>query len=1608
MPPSSPALSFIRPAHVRRISRMLVAAFALACLLAVRPAHWFSHAADAEAHVPQLATLSAEPSVRVPEDMAPTVQLTDGRAVLTAYQGPAALQAAFEQNEAQPLALTTADFDEDGVPDLIAGYNTPQGNALTSLRGNVDALYPHAPEAKQRQVTGTFTNAPFLSPAHIFPLTIAPDFLAAGDFDADGHWDIAAAERGGNVLTFMAGDGRGQFAQAKEIALPGTVTALTSGEMNRADGLTDLVVGVRNEKGAAVLVFEGPEGALRAEPEILNAPAAVNALTLGQLDNSYEMDLAIAAGTNLLVVHGRDRKLSLDAEQQRKVLSAHTELRTFATPINSLVIGDFTASHKPALALLDAAGQVQIIAPTETVKSKQAPPSLRAWSERTLDIGSATQATTLVRTKTSAQAGDDLILLNSAHQQVQLLSGAADSDSQTTTLATTGATAALLPMRLNGDALNDLIVLQAGQVAPTVVHTTSAQTFVVNSTADTDDGACTTAPNGCTLREAINAANQNAGADTINFNIPGSAPFTITITGQFGLPFITDAVTIDGTTQPGFSGKPIIELSCNGASVSGLVITGGNSRVRGLVVNRFSGAAGGISGIVLSGSGNNVIEGNYVGTNVSGTAIQTSACFAGVRTVASNNNLIGGTVAAARNIISSNSNRNIGLDELSSSFSTGNQVQGNYIGTDATGTVALRSSNNGGGIISLGGISNIIGGTTPQARNIISGNANVGVQIGSGATGNLIQGNYIGTDVTGTIALGNDSGVSPNNAPNNTIGGTVSSAANLISGNDAEAISIIFSNANGNLVQGNKIGTDPTGTVALGNSQVRARGAVSIGQAASNNVIGGTVAGARNLISGNRGTGMTIYADANNNSVQGNLIGTDVTGATPLPNLLSGIYIQNANTNLIGGNTPEARNIISGNGSAGISLYGGPNATGGGPANNNRIEGNFIGTNAAGTAKLSNSADGIQVTINQGSATNTIGGATTDRRNIISGNNGNGIAIGIRLNDPNTGQPLSGTGGTGITLQNNYIGIDVNGQNCLGNTLNGVFVDADSQINTIADNLIACNGQNGVYIPQNNNPGVRILIDNNNIYKNGALGIDLGQAGITPNDPLDTDGGANLQQNFPVLTGVSSPIAANGKGGVSPQGTVTVSGTLNSTPNTIFLVHWYFSADQQCVNNQEQSRQLDSQKFFVTSDAQGNAPFTFPFTFPPGVTRGVINATASDQPTNTSEFSACLSVVDTPPLPTIQFSAANFQVGEGDGRATATVTRSGDTSGTATVDYRTTDTDTFTVGCADTVNNHGGAYGRCDFATTVGTLQFAASETQKTITIPVIDDAHAEGNETFQVVLSNPSGATLGTPATATLTIQDNDQTGAANPIFGSPFFVRQQYLDFLSREPDTGGFNAWLNVLNNCSDVNNNPACDRILVSQSFFGSPEFQLKGFYVFRFYKLAFNRLPEYLEIIPDMSFVAGATADEVFARKAQLATNFTQRQEFQSTYGSLTNSAYVTALLNRYQLTQVTTPDPQQPDGTTKVTLTSNDLSNRLTANTLTRAQVFRAIADSDQVNGVEFNNAFVAMQYYGYLRRKPEDAGYQAWLRVLQAGDIRTMVNGFMNSNEYRLRFGQP
>jgi uncharacterized repeat protein (TIGR01451 family) len=360
----------------------------------------------------------------------------------------------------------------------------------------------------------------------------------------------------------------------------------------------------------------------------------------------------------------------------------------------------------------------------------------------------------------------------------------------------------------------------------------------------------------------------------------------------------------------------------------------------------------------------------------------------------------------------------------------------------------------------------------------------------------------------------------------------------------------------------------------------------------------------------------------------------------------------------------------------------------------------------------------------------------------------------------------------------------------------------------------------------------------------------------------------------------------------------------------------------------------------------------------------------------------------------LQFGSTNYTVSEGAVGAQITLTRTGDSASTVSVDFSTIDDDA-PVRCDDNLSNHGVAYARCDYATTVDTITFAPGETQKTVSIPLFDDAFAEANEKVQLSLSNVVGANLGLNS-ATLTINDNDTVNGTNPITGSPFFVRQQYLDFLSREPEPAGFNAWLGVLNNCSDVNNNPDCDRVTVSSSFFRSQEFQLKGFFVFKFYQLGLGRLPTYAEIATDMRKVTGETADEVFVKRDAFAAAFAKRQEFRERFDNLTNADFVDRFLRNAGIEELTG------------SVTRESLISDLGMARKTRTEVLRALVEHPDVDAVEYNGAFVAMQYYGYLRRAPEPAGYEAWLTYLNAHptDFRTMVNGFLNSVEYKLRFG--
>ena len=232
----------------------------------------------------------------------------------------------------------------------------------------------------------------------------------------------------------------------------------------------------------------------------------------------------------------------------------------------------------------------------------------------------------------------------------------------------------------------------------------------------------------------------------------------------------------------------------------------------------------------------------------------------------------------------------------------------------------------------------------------------------------------------------------------------------------------------------------------------------------------------------------------------------------------------------------------------------------------------------------------------------------------------------------------------------------------------------------------------------------------------------------------------------------------------------------------------------------------------------------------------------------TGSYSVTLTT-DTPVADTVQFSQSTFNVGEAAGTLDINVTRGGNTSSAATVNFATTDN--FGVQC-NQVN--GQASAKCDFNTEGWNVAVCGGRNKQDDYVSIVNDGYVEGNETFTLTLSNPTGMTLGSPTTTTITIVDNDST-STNPFENNAFFVRQQYLDFLLREPDTAGFNDWLNVLTNCAPnqggLGSNPACDRVHVSSGFFRSTEFGERGYWAYRFYHGTLGRQPQFAEFVPDM-------------------------------------------------------------------------------------------------------------------------------------------------------------
>ncbi|HEY8401594.1 MAG TPA: right-handed parallel beta-helix repeat-containing protein, partial [Cytophagaceae bacterium] len=599
------------------------------------------------------------------------------------------------------------------------------------------------------------------------------------------------------------------------------------------------------------------------------------------------------------------------------------------------------------------------------------------------------------------------------------------------------------------------------------------------------------------------------GPDSIHFNF--GVATTITLTSC--LPQIIGQVTIDGYSDPGAgAGNLMIEIIAS-AGCRGLDLGPGSngSTIRGLVIS------GGTTAIYIGSSDNHSILGNYLGTNLAGTAIAAIRPQNGIHANNADNLSIGGNGGEIdRNIISGNTQVGIRLQESLNAL-----IINNYIGTDKNGNVGLGNGEHGiygynnshnptvernivsgntvhgvyfnqcttpiikGNIIGLGkdgstqlgnGGSGVncencgavqIGGTTTDERNYVSNNGSFGIVVRN-SNNSVIEGNWIGVDMaTGLLDHGNyDAAITVTNSADVRIGGSVAGAGNICSasgnpGTGADGISV-WSNCPRPVIQGNIIGLGADGVTALQNY---GHGIECL--TCEDGIIGGINVLERNIVAASFNQGMQIV-NSSRITIQGNYVGTDQSGLLDRGGSQTGIAISNSADVVIGGSIAGAGNIVSGNNFSGIEISGN--------SPNGIIKGNIIGLGADGTTVIANKQMGIKIAGNQANNFD-IGGITDEERNIISGNGSNTSHHGLFIDG----------GSSGHSIINNLIGTDATGTVAKGNTGNGIFI-SNCDNNTITSNLIASNGAAGLQLTNSDNISITKNKIGTNIYGTGDLG----------------------------------------------------------------------------------------------------------------------------------------------------------------------------------------------------------------------------------------------------------------------------------------------------------------------------------------------------------------------------------------------------------------------------------------------------------------------------------------------------------------------------------------
>ncbi len=628
--------------------------------------------------------------------------------------------------------------------------------------------------------------------------------------------------------------------------------------------------------------------------------------------------------------------------------------------------------------------------------------------------------------------------------------------------------------------------------------------FIVTNTNDSGAGS---------LRQAIADAEGNTGPDMITFSCTG----TICITSQYNVGLSSGGISILGDTAHGIiidgtNNNTAGALNCfrlyNNITLSGLVIVGSHS-----------------NGIFVYGN-NNKVENCYIGVDSDGVTAHGNT-EEGIYIYAdSANNIIGGSPEKG-NVISGNGQSGVKLWGVSNS---NNEVSGNLIGTDHTGSTAVPNAIYGVNVQNFG-TGNVLGGDIDLKPNVISGNDSYGIFLKS-----LINypesisviGNLIGTDITGTSAIPNGGcGIYLKQVTNFTVGSTVESERNVISGNPDGVIIYNCSNVS---ITGNYIGINIDGTAILGNTS----NGIRIEQCTSGNTIGGSMDGAGNVIGGNT-NGIYLTSTCTENYIAGNYIGTDRAATADLGNTGYGIYLYASHYNIIGGPGVFEKNLLSRNNMSAIELeFADYNTMSGNEILYNELSGihlyyadyNIVGTSGAGNCISGNSTDGIHVDRSYGTIVkgNLIGTGTDGISKYGNGQYGinddwSSLQTQIGGSAPGEGNVISGNGSDGIYnygvsfIYGNFIGTDESGLLDLGNGGYGIQVRCSAVIGGRSageGNIIAYNALTGAGSHYTNDA----MVVGNSFYGNGGLGIDFGDLGPEENDYGDN----NSPTNYPEFT----------------------------------------------------------------------------------------------------------------------------------------------------------------------------------------------------------------------------------------------------------------------------------------------------------------------------------------------------------------------------------------------------------------------------------------------------------------------------------------------------------